>query len=472
MESTYQFGMVGLGTMGRNLVYNMADNGFTVAGYDRDQKQVDHFTEEAGDKKIKGFSNLQEFINSLALPRTILLLVPAGKIVDAVIDTLKPFLGKDDLIIDCGNSHFTDTNRRIELLDGKGIHFMGMGISGGETGAREGASIMPGGDEVTFKRVEKLLAAVSAKVNGDPCMAYMGRGSAGDYVKMVHNGIEYALMQLISETYHLLKNIGGLSNGELHEVFKSYNNSPLQSYLLEITAAIFTQKDEVTGNDLVDMILDRARQKGTGAWTSQDAMALELPIPSIDAAVAQREMTSLKEERVAAQPILQKNGIRIEVENPGLISLLQNSFHFCMITTYAQGMALLKKASATYNYGTDLAKVASIWRGGCIIRSNMLEDITKVFQKNENCNNLMTDKIFYPTLLDTQHQIRSIITTAVQAGIPVPAMMASLAYFDSYRSGWLPANLIQAQRDFFGAHTYERTDKPGIFHTEWNFKIK
>lgn len=471
MEGTYQFGMVGLGTMGRNLVYNMADHGFTVAGYDRDQKQVDHFNAEADQKPVKGFSDLPEFIHALASPRTIMLLVPAGKVVDAVIDSLKPFLGKDDLIIDCGNSHFTDTNRRIQLLDASGIHFMGMGISGGETGAREGASIMPGGPEVTFKRVEKLLAAVSAKVEGEPCMAYMGTGSAGHYVKMVHNGIEYAMMQLISEVYHLLKVVGGLSNEEMHEVFKAYNNSPLQSYLLEITTAIFTQKDDLTGNDLLDMILDRARQKGTGAWTSQDAMTLELPIPSIDAAVAQREMTSLKEERVAAHQALQKNGKKITVDHTGLIALLQDTLHFCMISIYAQGMALLKKASASYQYGTDLARVASIWRGGCIIRSKMLEDITRVYQKNPETTNLMTDEIFSPTLIATQGHIRAGISTAIQAGIPVPAMMACLTYFDSYGSSWLPANLIQAQRDFFGAHTYERTDKPGIFHTEWSFKI-
>jgi len=463
--------MVGLGTMGRNLVYNMADHGFTVSGYDKDQKQVDHFNLEGKGKSVIGFSDLNEFIQSLEMPRTILLLVPAGKIVDIVIDSLKPFLGPDDIIIDCGNSHYTDTNRRLQSLQSQGIHFMGTGISGGETGAREGASIMPGGAESAFKRVEKLFASVAAKVNGEPCMAYMGAGSAGHYVKMVHNGIEYAIMQLISETYHILKKTGGLSNEELHEVFKNYNNSPLQCYLLEITAAIFTQKDDETGNYLVDMILDRARQKGTGAWTSQDAMALELPVPGIDAAVTQREMTSKKEERVAAQQVLKYHEETVLVEKPGLIALLQDSLHFCMITIYAQGMALLKQADTTYQYGTNLAKVASIWRGGCIIRSKMLEDITRVYQKNADTPNLMTDEIFSHPLNEKQHQTRSIISTAIRAGIPVPVMMACLAYFDSYRNAWLPANLIQAQRDFFGAHTYERTDKPGIFHTEWNFKI-
>lgn len=471
MEQKYQFGMVGLGTMGRNLVYNMADHGFTVAGYDRDQKQVDHFNQEAEKKSVKGYSNLNEFINSLEIPRTILLLVPAGKIVDAVIDALKPNMGKDDVIIDCGNSHFTDTNNRIQLLQSQGIHFMGTGISGGETGAREGASIMPGGAQIAYQRVSKLFEAISAKVNGEPCTAYMGAGSAGHYVKMVHNGIEYAIMQLISETYHLLKKIGGLNNEELHEVFKNYNNAELQCYLLEITAAIFTQKDEETGNFLVDMILDKARQKGTGAWTSQDAMALELPVPSIDAAVSQREMTSKKEERVAAFGVLKNTDEIIEVEKSGLIPLLHKTFHFCMINIYAQGMALLKQASTTYNYGIDLAKVASIWRGGCIIRSKMLEDITRVYLHNPGTQNLMTDEIFSTTLTENQNEVRAVVITAVNAGIPVPSMMACLSYFDSYRSNWLPANLIQAQRDFFGAHTYERIDKPGIFHTEWNFKI-
>lgn len=463
--------MIGLGTMGRNLVYNMADHGFTVAGYDKNEAQSKKFNEEAGDKKVKGYSDLKSFIAALEKPRTLLMLVPAGKIVDLVIEELRPYLSKEDILVDCGNSHFTDTNRRLESLGKEGIHFMGTGVSGGETGAREGASIMPGGSQVSYNRVAKVLEAVSAKVNGEPCVGYMGSGSAGHYVKMVHNGIEYAMMQTISEVYHLLKKVGNLNNREMHDVFKTYSESELQSYLLEITTAIFTQKDDQTENDLVDMILDRAYQKGTGAWTSQDAMNLQVPVPSIDAAVSQREMTTLKDEREAAHNIFQNDDGKIDVEKSGLIALLKDTLHFCMIIIYAQGLAQLKQSSDKYQYGTDLAMVASIWRGGCIIRSKMLEDITKVYRHNSSINNMITDPLFSEKLMSTHKSVRSVIQTAINAGIPVPAIMACLSYFDSYRSSWLPANLIQAQRDFFGAHTYERIDKTGIFHTQWNVKI-
>ena len=463
--------MIGLGTMGQNLVYNMADRGFTVAGYDKNELQVKKFNEEAGDKKVKGWSDIKSFVASLQKPRNILLLVPAGKIVDLVIDDLKPLLNEEDVIIDCGNSHFTDTERRIKILEQQGIHFMGVGISGGETGAREGASIMPGGPKDVYNRVAGVLESVAAKVDGVSCIGYMGSGSAGHYVKMVHNGIEYAIMQLISESYHLLKVIGGLNNQELSAVYGDFNDSPLQSYLLEITSAIFLQKDGETENDLVDMILDRAYQKGTGAWTSQDAMNMQVPVPGIDAAVAQRELTTIKKERVSAHKILKPHHELIRVEHAGLINLLKDALHFCMINVYAQGMSLLKQADKTYNYGINLPLVASIWRGGCIIRSKMLVDITKVFKEEPEIKNLLTAKVFVDTLVESQKHTRSAITTAVNAGIPVPAMMACLAYYDSYRSEWLPANLIQAQRDFFGAHTYERIDKPGNFHTEWSIKI-
>lgn len=463
--------MIGLGTMGQNLVYNMADRGFTVAGYDKSEAQVKKFNEEAGDKKVKGWSDIQSFVSALQQPRNILLLVPAGKVVDIVVEELRPLLGPEDVIIDCGNSHFTDTERRIKLLEEQGIHFMGVGISGGETGAREGASIMPGGPKNVYDRVAGVLESVAAKIDGEACIGYMGTGSAGHYVKMVHNGIEYALMQLISESYHLLKVIGGLNNEELSAVYADFNDSPLQSYLLEITSAIFLQKDDQTENELVDMILDRAFQKGTGAWTSQDAMNMQVPIPAIDAAVAQREITTIKEERVIAHKILKPLHELIKVEHSGLINLLKDALHFCMINIYAQGMSLLKQADKTYKYGTDLSLVASIWRGGCIIRSKMLEDITRAYKDEPAIDNLLIAKVFNETLLETQKHTRSVITTAVNAGIPVPAMMACLGYYDSYRSEWLPANLVQAQRDFFGAHTYERIDKTGSFHTEWNVKI-
>ena len=470
-DQKYKYGMIGLGTMGQNLVLNMADNGFSVAGYDKDEKKVTGFNNESGERNIKAFSDLGPFLNSLEQPRIILMLVPAGKIVDAVIQDLKPFLSKEDLLMDCGNSHFTDTNERIKKLADEGIHFMGTGVSGGETGARFGPSIMPGGSKDAYERIAPMLKAISAKVNNEPCVNYMGAGSAGHYVKMVHNGIEYAMMQMISEAYHLLKQIGGLNNDELKLVFENYNQTAIRSYLIEITAAIFTQKDELTNNLLVDVILDKAHQKGTGAWTSQDSMNLSIAIPSIDAAVSQREMTTIKEERTAASIILHAVKEKITVEHSGLITLLQDAMHFCMITIYAQGMSLLKEASAKYNYQVNLPVVSSIWRGGCIIRSAMLEDITKAFTANPSLNNLMTSEVFSEQLNHLQKHTRSVICTAVSAGIPVPAMMASLSYFDSYRSSWLPANLIQAQRDFFGAHTYERIDGQGSFHTEWNTKI-
>ncbi len=470
-DQEYEYGMIGLGTMGQNFVLNMADNGFSVAGYDKDEKKVTTFNDDAGEKKIKAFSSLESFIASLKKPRIILMLVPAGKIVDAVINDLKPFLSKEDLVMDCGNSHFTDTNDRIQKLAEEGIHFMGTGVSGGETGARFGPSIMPGGSKDAWERTAPMLKAIAAKVNNKPCVTYIGKGSAGHYVKMVHNGIEYAMMQMISEAYHLLKQIGGLKNDELRQVFENYNQTAIRSYLVEITAAIFTQKDELTNNMLIDVILDKAHQKGTGAWTSQDSMNLSVPVPGIDAAVSQREMTTIKEQRLAAANILHSVREKISVEHSGLITLLQDAMHFCMITIYAQGMSLLKEASSKYDYHVNLADVSSIWRGGCIIRSAMLEDITKAFTADPVLNNLMVSKVFSEQLNHLQKHTRSVISTAISAGIPVPAMMACLSYFDSYRSSWLPANLVQAQRDFFGAHTYERTDKPGNFHTDWNTKI-
>ena len=470
-DQKFTYGMIGLGTMGQNLVLNMADKGFSVAGHDKDEKKVTAFNLEAGQKKIKAFSILDDFIRSLDNPRIILMLVPAGKIVDAVIAELKPYLNKGDLLIDCGNSHFTDTNERTLSLAREGFHFMGTGISGGETGARFGPSIMPGGSKESYALIAPVFTAIAAKAGSDTCVTFIGQGSAGHYVKMVHNGIEYALMQLISEAYHLLKKIGGLSNNDLKSVFESYNRTEIKSYLIEITAAIFAQKDENSGTDLIDVILDKAHQKGTGAWTSQDAMNLSVSIPSIDAAVSQRELTTLKEQRVASSGILYVVHDKIKVEHTGLISLLQDAMHFCMITIYAQGMALIKEASAKYEYDINLSEVASIWRGGCIIRSSMLEDIKQAYQTNPALDNLMLSKVFNNELNKLQKHTRAVISTAIAGGIPVPCMMASLSYFDSYRSSWLPANLVQAQRDFFGAHTYERIDKPGNFHTEWDQKI-
>jgi len=468
-QQKYDYGMIGLGTMGRNLVYNMCDHGFSVAGFDKDIKQVENLKKEAADvHKIFGTDKLEDFISSLKSPRIILLLVPAGKIVDLVIDELKPLLSKNDMIVDCGNSHFTDTDRRIETLSKEEIHFMGIGVSGGEEGARFGPSIMPGGSEQMYANIAPMLEAISAKINNEPCVTFLGSGSAGHYVKMVHNGIEYGIMQLISEAYHLLKEVGDLNNDELHEVFSTWNKGILQSFLIEITADIFKQRDDLTSNYLVDMIVDGARQKGTGKWASQNAMDLVIPIPLIDAAVAARELSGFKEERVAAEKKINPVENSSSINKEELIQQIEQALYFAVITAYAQGMVLLQHASKEYNYNLKLQDVAKIWRGGCIIRATLLENIRNAYEQQPNLANIMVDEFFANELSKTQSGIRKIVQIAAQKGIPISAMMSALSYYDSYRRAWLPANLIQAQRDYFGAHTYARTDREGIFHTHWN----
>ena len=469
----YNYGMIGLGTMGANLVLNMSDHGFSIAGYDKNTKQTDNLNKLAENRKVKAFTDLAAFVQSLDLPRTILLLVPAGPIVNAVINDLKPLLSAQDIIVDCGNSHFIDTQLRIDNLAKENIHFMGLGVSGGETGARFGPSIMPGGNMEAYKRLSPMLDAVAAKVNGIPCTAYMGAGASGHYVKMVHNGIEYAIMQMIAESYHLLKKHAGLSNDELHTVFNEWNQGRLQSFLVEITAAVFLQKDDLTANMLVDMIADTAHQKGTGAWMSQDAMSTGSPIPAIDAAVSARSLSSMKKERADASEILK--GITTESFNGDkktFIDLVEDALYAGFILTYAQGLAMLQTSSAFYKYGTDITTVATIWRGGCIIRAAMLETIMETYKNEPGIKNIMVGKQFSGEINKSQASLRSIVQTGVKLGIPLPSFSACLNYFDAYRSEWLPANLIQAQRDFFGAHTYERIDKDGIFHTQWNAKVQ
>ncbi len=469
MASTlFDYGMIGLGTMGRNLVYNMSDHGFSVAGFDKDTSKVEALQMEAANREVHGARTIEEFIASLKTPRVILMLVPAGPIVDAVIEDLKPHLLPEDLLVDCGNSYFKDTDRRIKHLAESNLHFMGVGVSGGEAGARRGPSIMPGGNKEVYERVRPMFEAVSAKVNGEPCVAYLGADSAGQYVKMVHNGIEYAIMQLIAETYHLLKECGGLNNDELHEVFTKWNEGVLQSFLIEITAEIFARKDDLSGKHLVDVILDSANQKGTGMWTSQDAMSLHVPITTIDAAVSMRDLSANKAARMAAEAVLKRTDSNQSIDKAQLIKQAGASLHFAMITVYAQGMALLQRASTEYQYDLNLSEVAKIWRGGCIIRAALLEDIRQALTENPNLPNLIVNPIFAQQLNILQESIRNIVQTAVMAGIPMPATSAALAYFDGYRRGWLPANLIQAQRDYFGAHTYMRVDQEGVFHTEWN----
>ncbi|MDB5282661.1 MAG: gnd 2 [Bacteroidota bacterium] len=470
MEAQYDYGMIGIGTMGRNLVYNMCDHGFAVAGFDKDTKQVEVFVKEADKRKVFGTSNVNDFIQALKSPRVVMLLVPAGAIVDSVIQELKPLLSEQDIIVDCGNSHFTDTDRRIAELSKENLHFMGIGISGGEEGARYGPSIMPGGAKEIYARVAPVLEAISAKVNGEPCVTYLGPGSSGHYVKMVHNGIEYGVMQLISEAYHLLKEGAGLNNAELHQVFCKFNEGPLQSFLIEITANIFSRKDDLTANHLIDVIADKAQQKGTGKWTSQSAMDLGTPIPLIDAAVTMRELSALKEEREAAELKLTGPAQNFKMIKDEMILELEQALYFSMIAVYAQGMALLQQASKEFEYNLISADVASIWRGGCIIRATMLENIRSAYMRQPSLQNIMVDDFFAKQLNKTQSSARKIVQTGVENGIPVATMMSAIAYYDSYRHGWLPANLIQAQRDYFGAHTYQRTDRKGIFHTHWDQK--
>ena len=486
-KKQYDYGMVGLGTMGRNLAYNMCDNGFSVAGFDKnfnqvenfikdswqvenfikDSGQVENFIKDSGNEKIFGTTKLSDFVEALKTPRVIMLLVPAGLAVDKIIDELMPFLSADDLIIDCGNSHFTDTDKRIAQLAKENLHFMGIGISGGEEGARNGASIMPSGVKKVYERIAPMLESICAKVGSKPCVAYLGNGSAGHYVKMVHNGIEYGLMQLIAETYHLLKEGAGLNNDELSRVFSSWNEGILKSFLLEITSVIFAKKDHLTSNHLIDMILDSAHQKGTGKWASQNAMDLQTPLSLIDTAVFARELSALREERQAAQLKLPRNKQKISLDKNELIKNAQLALYFAFITTYSQGMSLLAQAEKEYQYDLNLADIASIWRGGCIIRADLLEQIYQSYQSNSELKNLLVDDFFSKELTKAQSSIRYILQKAIDLEIPLPAFSSSLAYFDSYRCGWLPTNLIQAQRDYFGAHTYERTDRKGIFHTNY-----
>ncbi len=466
-QQAYEIGMVGLGVMGRNLLLNMADHGFTVAGYDNDSTKVESLKKEAENRDIHCTDNLQNFISSLRLPRAVILLVPAGAPVDSVINELSPHLQKDDLIIDSGNSYFKDTNLRTTSLKGEGIHFIGMGISGGEEGARRGPSMMPGGPKEPYERVKQIFEAVAAKVNDEPCVTYLGPRSAGHFVKMVHNGIEYGIMQLISETYALMKQVLGFSDDELQHIYREWNQGELNSYLIEITADIFGKVDEKTGNPLIDEILDVARQKGTGMWTSQSAMELQVPIPTIDMAVVMRDLSVFEEQRELTTKIFQFREQPFTGNRQKFVTQIRNAFYVSMITTYSQGFALLAVASDKYKYHLDLEAVARIWRGGCIIRAALLDDIRAAFHSKHDLANLLLDPNLSKKIKENQEYLRQVVCTASSMGIPIPGLMASLAYIDAFRSSWLPANLIQAQRDYFGAHTYERIDAKGTFHTEW-----
>ncbi|MCL5957799.1 MAG: NADP-dependent phosphogluconate dehydrogenase [Chloroflexi bacterium] len=464
---TYEIGMVGLGVMGRNLLLNMADHGYSVAGYDTDTSKVQSLRDEAEKRDIQGAESLEQMVALLRKPRAVMILVPAGPPVDEVIRDLLPHLEPGDLIMDGGNSHFTDTNVRGKALAEKGILYLGVGVSGGEYGARHGPSIMPGGPKEGYERVRPLFEAIAAHVNGDPCVAYLGPGSAGHYVKMVHNGIEYGLLQLIAETYDLMKRGLSLSDARLHVIYRRWNETELNSYLLDITADIFHRVDEKTGKCLVDVILDRARQKGTGMWASQDAMELGVPTPTIDVAVAARNISTRQEERVDASKLLGGPDYKLRRGRVRFLDQLRNAMYAGMIITYAQGMALLRHASEAYGYGLDMETIARIWCGGCIIRAAVLEGIRAAYRNNPGLPNLLVDEQFSDILNARQSDMRVVACASTECGIPMPAFGVSLAYYDAYRSAWLPANLIQAQRDYFGAHTYERVDAKGVFHTEW-----
>jgi 6-phosphogluconate dehydrogenase len=465
---SFDFGMIGLGVMGRNLLLNMADHGFKVVGFDKDATKTTTLESSATvGTTVKGVNTLAEMIQQLEKPRKLMMLVPAGKPVDDVIADLLPLLDKGDIVIDGGNSHYTDTLRRVTYLEDKGIHFMGVGISGGEKGARTGPSIMPGGDPEAWPHVRPILEAVAAKVNGNPCVAHLGKGAAGHYVKMVHNGIEYGIMQLISETYDLLHRGMGLDNDELYKIYKGWNEGELQSFLVEITRDIFLKKDDKTDNRLVDMILDKAGSKGTGKWTSQDAMDLPVPIPVIDMAVTLRNISSFKDERTQAAAIYKTPVVDIPVPREIFIQQVHDALYFAVIVTYAQGLAMLHSASGELAMDIPIPEVVRVWRGGCIIRSSLLENFYAAFTKTPQLANLLLDTDIAQLLQPKKQNMRNVIIHAIHMGYPVGGHMAALSYFDAWRSERLPTNLIQAQRDFFGAHTYQRIDMPGTFHTEW-----
>ncbi len=461
-----QFGMIGLGTMGRNFLLNVAEHGFACVGYDLDVEKRKLLIEEAGEFPVQAADSVADLIAKLSAPRSIMLLVPAGPIVDSVIADLLPHLEKGDVIIDGGNSHVTDTERREANLSESGIGFLGVGVSGGEEGARHGPSIMPGGQREFYETVAPIFEAVAAKVDGEPCVAYMGSGSAGHFVKMVHNGIEYGLMQLIAETYDLLKRGYGMNDAECADLFAEWNKGELNSFLIEITSTVLRKIDIETGKPLVEMILDTAGQKGTGKWTSQAAMDFGVPIPTIDSAVTMRQISSQKKFRSALASEL--STINYQLSTNIQLNEVRNALHIAFIIAYAQGLALLKTASAEKGYKLDLAGIAKIWRGGCIIRAALLEDIRKAFVAAPDLENLIASDVFIGMIEKNQPSLKAFVKVTVSSGIPCMSAAASLNYLNAFASERLPANLIQAQRDYFGAHTYQRIDEEGTFHTpDW-----
>ena len=468
--SKQQIGVVGMAVMGRNLALNIESRGYSVSIFNRSSSKTDEVIALHPDKKLVPTYTVEEFVNSLEKPRRILLMVKAGEATDKTIQSLLPHLDKGDILIDGGNTFFKDTIRRNEMLANSGINFIGTGVSGGEEGALKGPAIMPGGQKDAYDLVAPILEEIAAKADdGAPCVTYVGPNGAGHYVKMVHNGIEYGDMQLIAESYDILRRVGGLTVEETAEVFKSWNTGELDSYLIEITADILTKKDPETGKPMVEVIMDTAGNKGTGKWTSQSALDLGVPLPLITESVFARYISTLKEERQIASKEL--SPIKVpelsNTEKQALVESVRKGLYFSKIMSYAQGFAQMRVASEEFDWNLNYGEIAKIFRAGCIIRAQFLQKITDAFERDPELKNLLLDKYFLYVTESYQAAVREVVVTAVQAGIPVPTFSSALAYYDSYRSEVLPANLIQAQRDYFGAHTYNRVDKPGVFHFEW-----
>lgn len=468
-----QIGVVGMAVMGRNIALNIESRGYSVSLYNRTGSKTTEVLEQNPGKNLVGTYTVEEFVNSLESPRKILLMVQAGRGTDATIDALLPHLDKGDIVVDGGNTFFKDTIRRSERLAELGINFVGTGVSGGEEGALHGPSIMPGGPQSAYELVAPILRDISAKApeDGEPCVTYIGENGAGHYVKMVHNGIEYGDMQLIAESYDLLHRVLGLSAAEISQIFGEWNKGELDSFLMEISTQILATVDPATGKPMVDVIMDRAGNKGTGKWTSQSALDLGEPLSLITESVFARYISTFKEERVAASQVIPGVDFQAnlsEADKKDIIEAVRQALYFSKIVSYAQGFAQMKAASQEYGWTLNYGEIAKIFRAGCIIRAKFLQKITDAYSKNPDLDNLMLDDYFLNILGSNQAAVRRVVTLAIQAGIPVPTFSSALAYYDSYRSQVLPANLIQAQRDLFGAHTYQRVDRPGTFHFHWN----
>ncbi|MYV10348.1 NADP-dependent phosphogluconate dehydrogenase [Ligilactobacillus salivarius] len=465
-----QIGVVGMAVMGKNLALNIESRGYSVAIYNRTGSKTEKVVADHPDKNLVPSYTIEDFVNSLETPRRIILMVKAGAPTDATIKSLLPHLDKGDVLIDGGNTFFQETMRRNEELDNSGINFIGMGVSGGEKGALEGPSLMPGGQKEAYDLVEPILKKIAAKAeDGEACVTYVGPNGAGHYVKMVHNGIEYGDMELIAESYNLMRNLLGLSNDEISDIFNEWKDGELKSYLIDITADILTRKDDLgTGKPIVDVILDRAGNKGTGKWSSQSALELGVPQSLITESVYARYISAMKDERVAASQVLPNPEFDLgDVDKKELVEKIRRALYFSKIMSYAQGFEQLRVASENYNWNLNYGDMAKIWREGCIIRAQFLQKITDAYEKNPELKNLMLDDYFKKIVEEYQNDVRDIAALAIKAGVACPGFSSAITYYDQYRSAHLPANIIQAQRDYFGAHTYERTDREGVYHYEW-----